>query len=84
MHITPGKRTSMSFLGSRDKTKDINTTSSNAPTLGRPRGKTVPRTGVDLRTRTPDQDTDKASILSMTPSTGGKHLANWLSGLLGR
>ncbi|KAF2872383.1 hypothetical protein BDV95DRAFT_382373 [Massariosphaeria phaeospora] len=64
----------LNTLSMRDKP------SPKTPPNARPRGKTVPLAG--SKTHTPERDTD--SVLSFTPSTSSKHIANWFSGLLGR
>ena len=80
-HHTPQQNwTPKSSLTFRSKEKRAPHTPPN-----RPRGRTVP---LDAKPQMPDlereRDRDTDSVLSFTPSTGGKNLANWFSGLLGR
>ena len=78
MSSTSDRRTPRSLFSAREKDQP----SPRTPPSGRPRGKTIPSASTESGIRTPERNTDSA--LSMTPSTSSKHIASWLSGLLGR
>jgi hypothetical protein len=60
--------------------KSLSFRSVDKTTPTRARGNTVPV----ARTPDPERDRDADSVMSFTPSTSSRHLANWFSGLLGR
>lgn len=60
--------------------RDANHASPKTTPTVRARGKTVPM--ISSRPHTPERHTDSA--LGYTPGSSSKHIASWLSGLLGR